>query len=60
MTDYEKMLAEEMERKTNDLYNRIEQMLRISRKYLSHSIMMELLDAAYPSSKEKRHEDDEA
>ena len=52
MNDYEKWLHNQLEDTRNELYGRIEEMLNISRKYLSHSIMMELLDAAYPSSKE--------
>lgn len=61
MNDYEKYLANELERKTNDLYGRIEEMLKICREHLSHKIMMELIDAAYPSaSREVERHDHEA
>lgn len=61
MNDYEKYLANELERKTNDLYGRIEEMLKVCREHLSHKIMMELIDIAYPSaSREVEQHDHEA
>ena len=61
MNDYEKYLANELERKTNDLYGRIEEMLKVCREHLAHKIMMELIDIAYPSaSREVERHDHEA
>lgn len=50
MNDYEKWLNNQIEEIQNDLYGRIEEMLNVCRKYVSHDIMMELLDVAYPSA----------
>lgn len=60
MNSYEKWLNNEINNTREELYGRIEEMLKIARKYLSNHIMMELLDAAYPPVKEDRYEDDEA
>lgn len=60
MNDYERMLNEEFTRKTYELYGRIGAMLKVCRKYLSHSIMMELIEVAYPSAgKEVERNDNE-
>lgn len=61
MTEYEEYLHEELKRKSDDLYGRIEAMLKICREHLSHKIMMELIDIAYPSaSREVERHDHEA
>lgn len=61
MNDYEKWLNHEMEDMREEFYRRIEEMLKICREHLSHKIMMELLDAAYPSpSREVERHDNEA
>ena len=49
MNDYERQLNEELTRKMDELYGRIEAMLEVCRKYLSHDILMELINVAYPS-----------
>ena len=61
MNDYEKWLNNQIEEIRNEFYGRIEEMLKICREHLSHKIMMELIDVAYPSaSGEVERHDNEA
>lgn len=58
MNDYERQLNEELTRKMDELYGRIQAMLNVCRKYLSYDIMMELINLAYPiASREVEDED---